>query len=63
MKDRQRNGQKCALFCLPIPTGRICGCEDGHTLKHDGTSCDECKYMHVPAYLERQNNIMKAAKV
>ena len=31
----------CALFCLPIPTGRICGCEDGHTLKHDGTSCDE----------------------
>ena len=48
----------CALFCLPIPTGRTCGCEDGDTLKSDGTSCTGRKYIHVLAYLERQNNIM-----
>lgn len=33
-----KNGE-CALFCLPTPTGRTCGCEDGESLLSDGKTC------------------------
>ena len=52
----------CALFCLPIPTGRTCGCEDYDTLKSDGKSCTGRKFIHVLTYLERQQNIMHYAE-